>query len=255
MTGPSRDPPDRPARPPATRQSSERRYTEEELAVILNRAAERQEGAQSSTPRYSLADIQEIAAGAGIAPDHVASVAAALRADRMQRGGGFLGAPHRFRFEESIEGELSDDTIAELFDLARREIGAQGSVSDALGTVEWKAQDAFGATHVSVSRRGGRTTIAVLHPRTDAAVVTATAGVVGGFAASAGLAGLLLGVVGLDGPLVPLVAIAGGAGSAWAAMRGAWRRVARRADGRTESLGAALVAVARRGADEDRGGR
>ena len=64
-------------KPPA--QIGERRYTEEELALILNRAAERQEGVQSGAPRYTLAEIQEIAAGAGIAPEHVASVATTLR--------------------------------------------------------------------------------------------------------------------------------------------------------------------------------
>ena len=156
MSGPSRQPPDPPVRPPVARPAGAGRYTEEELALILNRAAERQEGAQSSAKRYSLADIQEIAAGAGIAPDHVASVAASLR-DERTRGGGFLGAPHRFQFEESIDAEISDEVIAELFDLVRRETGLQGSVTDALGTLEWKGQDAFGWTYVSVSRRAGRT--------------------------------------------------------------------------------------------------
>ena len=101
MSDPSGDISDRPARLPATAPGGERRYTEEELALILNRAAEIQEGAQSGTPRYTLADIQEIAAGAGIAPDHVASVAATLRDGRAPRAGGVLGAPHRFRFEET----------------------------------------------------------------------------------------------------------------------------------------------------------
>lgn len=90
---------------------SERRYTEEELALILNRAAERQEGIQPSVPRYTLAEIQEIAAGAGISPEHVTSVAATIRDARAQRRGGVLGAPQSFRFEETIEGEVADDVV------------------------------------------------------------------------------------------------------------------------------------------------
>src|SRR6476620_2608021 len=139
----------RPAPPAPTTPVGERRYTEEELALILNRAAERQEGMQASAPRYTLADIQEIAAGAGIAPDHVASVAATLGDARAPRGGGVLGAPHRCRFEDSIEGEVADEVIGELFDLVRRTLGQQGEVTEALGTVEWKAQDAFGHSYVT----------------------------------------------------------------------------------------------------------
>ncbi len=38
---------------PTSDPAGERRYTEEELALILNRAAERQKGVQASAPRYS----------------------------------------------------------------------------------------------------------------------------------------------------------------------------------------------------------
>ena len=58
-------------------------YTDEELALILNRAAEfHEEGARRSDARYTLAEIQEIAAGAGIAASDVAAVAARLRENR-----------------------------------------------------------------------------------------------------------------------------------------------------------------------------
>ena len=51
-----RRPTERTTRTPTTAPVAERRYTEEELALILNRAAERQEGVQASAARYSLAD-------------------------------------------------------------------------------------------------------------------------------------------------------------------------------------------------------
>jgi len=243
-------------KPPA--QISERRYTEEELALILNRAAERQEGVQSGAPRYTLAEIQEIAAGAGIAPEHVASVAVALRDARAPRGGGLLGAPDRFRFEETIDGEVADDVIGELLDVVRRTLGVQGEVSEALGTVEWKGSDASGTTFVSVARRGGRTTISALSTRSDAAGAAVTVSGLGAFAGSMGLsvalvtAGELLAPTALAAPVGVVAGVAIAATGAWATMRAMWRRYARRVVAQTESLGSALVAAARQAVEEGR---
>jgi hypothetical protein len=240
-------PTNRPTRVP----SAERRYTEEDLALILNRAAELQEGAPPSVPRYTLAEIQEIAAGAGIAPDHVASVAASLHGDRALRGDGLLGAPTRFRFEETIDGEVTDDVVGELLDLVRRDLGIQGSVAEALGTVDWKGADSMGTTDVSIARRGGRTIISVLTGRTDAAGATATFSGFGALGLSA-LGMSLVGVAGLVGPAVPLIGVLGGGSTAWLAMRAIWRRVARRATERTGALGTVLAAAARRAVEDGR---
>jgi hypothetical protein len=229
---------------------SERRYTEEELALILNRAAERQEGVSPSAPRYTLAEIQEIAAGAGIAPQHVTSVAATIRDARAQRRGGVLGAPQSFRFEDSIEGEVGDDVVGELLDIARRELGVQGTVSEALGSVEWKGRDAFGTSFVSITRRGGRTIVGVMSARTDAAAATATLGGLGVLAASIAAGAALVGIVGVAGPIAAAAGIAGGGGSAVMLARAAWRRIARRWVARTDALGSALVVAARRAVDE-----
>jgi len=235
-----------------TRPPLPRRYTEEELALILNRAAERQEGVQASVPRYTLADIQEIAAGAGIAPDHVASVAASLGDARAPRGGGVLGAPHRFRFEESIEGEIADDVIGELFDVVRRALGLQGEVTEALGTVEWKGQDAFGWSYVTVARRGGRTTISVLSTRTDAVATVATVGGVGAFFGSLALGSAAVSLVSAAAPVAAAAGIGVAMSGAWVATRAVWRRYARGVVGRTEALGSALVAAARSAVEDGR---
>jgi hypothetical protein len=248
--------PDQPATPARVASAGERRYTEEELALILNRAAERQEGAQHGMPRYTLADIQEIAAGAGIAPEHVSGVVATLR-DRRSSRGGVLGAPYRFRFEESVDGEVSDDVVAELLDAARRELGLQGEVTEALGSVEWSGQDPMGKTYVTVTRRGGRTTVSVMSARTDAVGLAWTLGGSGAILASIGVTMSLGQVVGgtLADPIVAAAGIAGGFGATWVAARALWRRFARRADDRTETLGAELVARAREALDEGRGSR
>src|SRR4026207_245156 len=95
---PSRPIPTRPEKGTSIVRAGESLYTDEELAVILNRAAELQDGgARASGGRFTLAEIQEIAAGAGIAASHVATVAASVREDRERNTRGFLGAPWRFR--------------------------------------------------------------------------------------------------------------------------------------------------------------
>ena len=230
----------------------ERRYTEEELALILNRAAERQEGMPASTPRYTLAEIQEIAAGAGISTEHVASVAATLRDARAQQGGGVLGAPERFRFEESIDGEVADDVVGELLDLARRDLGVQGTVSEAFGSVEWKGEDSLGATFVTITRRGGRTTIGTLSKHTDAAELTWTLGGFGAIAGSFVVTSALLQIFALAPPLATAAGIVAGGGGVWMSARALWRSVARRWAARTASVGSALAAAARRAVDDGR---
>ena len=227
-------------------------YTDEELALILNRAAEMQEGgARPSGARYTLAEIQEIAAGAGIAPSHVAAVAAGLRENREQSAG-LLGAPWRFRSEEAIDGEVSDDVVGELVDIARRELGIQGRINEALGTVEWTGRDNFGSTHVTVTRRGGRTTIGVLSARTDAAAVTGVLGVTGAVLGSLGLGFALAATAGLVAPLAAVAGVVGATSGSWLSTRVTWRRLARRYTDRTSELGAALVAAARRAVEEGR---
>lgn len=252
MPDPSGDTPDRPTRPPVTTPAGERRYTEEDLALILNRAAELQEGVQTGSPRYTLADIQEIAAGAGIAPTHVASVAATLGDARMHRRGGVFGAPDRSRFEETIDGEVSDDVVAELFDLARRELGLQGVVSEALGTLEWKAQSAMGWNFVTVARRAGRTTIGVMATRTDALAATVSVGGVGAIFGGIGIGAALVAGTSIAGPVALLTGLAVGTSGGWLGVRAVWRRLARRSAERTSVLSSTLAACARRAVDEGR---
>src|SRR5262245_6391208 len=248
---PSRQTPAHPDSSASGDRAVESLYSDEELALILNRAAELQDGrTRSGGGRYTLAEIQEIAAGAGIAPSHIAAVAAGLREDRARGANRFLGASWRFRFEETIEGEVSDDVVGELIDAARRELGLQGKVNEALGTVEWTGQDAFGSTHVAVARRGGRTTIRVFSARTDAAAVTGVLGATAAVLGSLGLGFALAATAGLVAPIAGAAGIVGGSGGSWLFMRATWRRYARRCAERTATLGAALVAAAKRAIEE-----
>jgi hypothetical protein len=182
----------------------------------------------------------------------VASVALSLREQPAPGKGGVLGAPSSFRFDDSIEGELSDDAVAELFELARRELGVQGEVVQALGAVEWKAQEGGGSTHVNVVRRGGRTSIGILATKLEAAGVAWT---IGGMAAIFGSMGSVMALGELTTVADPVALLWGvvlGTGGVGMAVRTVWRRFSHRSANRIDALGSLLLDSARRATEEGR---
>src|SRR5256885_15625563 len=102
------------------------RYSEQEMALILKRAAELQEGADGRGAERTLGEIQEIAAEVGIDAPFVAEAVAELQRPRTRVG--WLGAPTRFHDERSVAGSLSPSEIGELLDQARAELGLHGEV-------------------------------------------------------------------------------------------------------------------------------
>ncbi|NIN71902.1 MAG: hypothetical protein GTO46_08230 [Gemmatimonadetes bacterium] len=98
-----------------------RRYGEEEVGLILKRAAElqRQEPAGSGEGGgLTLAELEEIAAEAGIDPRHlqraaqeVDSLAVPLHGEGADR---LIGAPLVLKFERSLPGELPEDRFESL---------------------------------------------------------------------------------------------------------------------------------------------
>jgi hypothetical protein len=230
------------------------RFTEQQLVEILRRAAERQEGLTTEPDgRFSLSEIQQIASEVGIAPNHVAVAAAELATATPTTPGGALGAPTTFRFERWLDGEVPRSVIGELFDIARRDVGLQGQISEALDTIEWRARAGLGATIVSIATRGGRSKISVYITRTDAAAVLIGTTAVGGVL-SAGAIGAALATSAIAAGPIAIAAAAvvsvgwAGVGS-WAVMRGMWRRSARPWPERVQALGLELVTVAQRAID------
>lgn len=243
------------APPKSVTQQAGERYTEQQLVEILRRASERQEGvATESDGRFSLAEIQQIASEVGISPAHVAEAASELDTPEPVRRTGLLGAPTVFRFERWLDGEIPNDGIGEVFDIARRETELQGRVSEALDTVEWRAVGHMGTTTVSVTRRRGRTLISVSMARSETALVVATstsvAGALGAVAIGTSLAVAGAGVA--AALAVAVVSISWGGGGSLLAMRGIWRRIAGKWAPRAHALGMQLVAAAQRAIDAAR---
>src|SRR4051812_5379894 len=74
------------------------RYTDQQMALILNRAAELQ--AAGDERRYTLEEIQAIAQQVGIEPEQVAVAAAALPAPNGRPA--LFGAPSAYRLSRRI---------------------------------------------------------------------------------------------------------------------------------------------------------
>jgi hypothetical protein len=218
--------------------SSTPRYSEQQMALILKRAAELQEGADGRGSELSLSEIQEVAAEAGISPSYVAEAAAELL--RPGPRVGWLGAPTRFHEERIIAAVLSPTGTGELVAYARRELGLHGQVTQVLDTVEWSAQSPFGWTFITLAPRGGGTRIAVTAARGDQALLVGLAGL--GIGVLTALGGAVVALSVADSPLVASLIIAGaGVAGAVASTRLLWRSTAARWARRTRDIVDALA--------------
>lgn len=223
--------------------SSPPRYSEQETALILKRAAELQEGADGRGSELSLREIQAAAAEAGISPGYVAEAAAELL--RPGPRVGWLGAPTRFHEERVVPAMLTPGAAGELVDCARHELGMHGQVTQVLDTVEWRAQSPLGWTFVTFAPRDGGTRIAVTAARTDQAVLVGMAGFGVGILSAIGGAAVAISLA--DGPLAASFVIAGaGVVGTVASARLMWRSAAARWARRTRAIAEALAERAAR---------
>lgn len=174
---------------------AERTYHEHEIAALLERASERQALAARRTqrPGLTLAELEQIAAEAGIDPAHLHAAAAELDDPGRPLVGRRSGttATHIYT-ERWVPGELTseawEDVVAELrhrFDSAL--VGSLGmgdyglSTTEQVGrTVEWKHTSLSGIeTRVLVQPREGQLRIR-LNQRVGVASTAVEAGLYGG---------------------------------------------------------------------------
>ncbi len=113
----------------------ERRYDEEEMALILERAlTSDQELAPAAAPEgMTLADIQDIAAEVGIPPERISRAAQAVSAESRSVApvapATLLGAPRSVSRTVQIERALTDDEWMRLVAELRQTFAASGSES------------------------------------------------------------------------------------------------------------------------------
>ncbi len=184
-------------------QSTERRrrYGEEEVGLILKRAAElqRQEPAAGGEGGgLSLAELEEIAAEAGIDPrylrraaDEVDAHAIPLRGDGLDH---LLGAPLTLKFDRILTGELSEDGLEALIPEIQDAAEGYGHPSLVGHTLTWQSTspNSERTLQVTVSSGAGRIRIRI-EERSSQLAAQLFGGLMGGMGGGVGL-GVGLGV-------------------------------------------------------------
>ncbi|MHB1193435.1 MAG: thioredoxin domain-containing protein [Longimicrobiales bacterium] len=113
---------------------SERRFTDEEVAIILRDATETAGGARRERDAgdLTLRQLEEIAGEVGLDPVQVRSAAGRLVLHRSGQRLPFLGTPVAPAFERVIPGALPPGDLAEVVTTIRRVLGRRGIASSEL---------------------------------------------------------------------------------------------------------------------------
>ncbi|MEO8192821.1 MAG: hypothetical protein ABI681_03145 [Gemmatimonadales bacterium] len=150
----------------------DRKFNDEEVALIIKRAAELQQTEQVEQEpgnSLSLSEVEQIATEAGIDPRLIRRAAQGLdRPSETVRPSPWVGAPTRLVFERVVDGEIPIDDYEPLVNEMRRTFGDNGVPSVLGRTLAWTSTSTGGRRQsrgrqidVSVVSRGGVTTIRV----------------------------------------------------------------------------------------------
>jgi hypothetical protein len=225
---------------------SDRRFTDEEFALILRAATEIQAQRGASGPPAStgtgtsLEEIQAIAQEVGIDPEVVAEAASRLVAGGEGKEG-FLTT--HYLLSDTVPGKLSDDGRVAVLQ-AIREASAIHGDGDVSGVgVEWSSpKNDTTQFRVSVYDVQGRQEVRVSVDRKGTAILTHLPPTVLGFVAGMGAAEALAPGSGW----ITAGIVAGGVGGGLALGRTIWRVTARRTRERAERILASVGSVLRR---------
>jgi hypothetical protein len=194
-----------------------RRYSEEEVGLILRRATEMQR-AEPTAPDpagLTLAELEEIAAEAGIDPGMLRQAASELNVQQPATlGSRIAGAPVAVAIERVIAGEMPVERLEELVPTIVASTPGRGTASAVGRSLTWSSQEGSNLTEqqVLVSSQGGQTLIRVEQSYSGLAAGW-FGGIIGGVGGGVGfgVGGALSATLGLGAGLVafPLTAIAG----------------------------------------------
>lgn len=206
-----------------------RRFSEEEVALIVKRAAELQHTEQSEREpgnAMTLSEIEQIAKEAGIDPRLIRRAAQGIdRPAETNRPSPWVGAPTRLVFERVVDGEISSEHHESLVNEMRRTFGDNGIPSVLGRTLAWTTTPVAGrastrarSVDVSVIARAGVTTIRVEEELRNVAVPVFAGLVAGG---GGGSTGITLGIA------MTVFESAAIAGALWVVVAGGFYALAR----------------------------
>ena len=157
--------------PPDRGAADARRYTDQEVALVIKRAAEWQvketERTESSATGLSLTELEQVAREAGLDPALVRRAAVDLDTrNSTSPHSHFLGAPSIISIERTIRGEISSDEYEPIVEELRRAFNDNGFPSTLGRSLAWTSMQSSRGRHqggrsvnVTVSPRGGNTVI------------------------------------------------------------------------------------------------
>jgi hypothetical protein len=226
-----------------------RRYTDNEVALVLRRAAEIEESTGAAGGGgLSLDDLKDIGREVGISPEAIAKAVASLERKGVASAGGLIsGSSLVRRAVYSVDGELSPEGIARLIRLVDERSDGAGEVTEALGSVRWTSRDRFRGTQVSITPEKGETTIQVVEkamPRVRRIVhlvPAAWGGMIAGTVLSGMAANPVVGTSAAGVLLALLLGVGGGAGVG----RAVWSWLSGQSRDRVERLATDLSQEAR----------
>jgi hypothetical protein len=142
---------------------SGRRYSDEDFALILERASklqDRAEGAATELPGrpgrgpsadgLSLQAVRDIAEEVGVEARYIDQAAESLLLDPPGRRSGLLGGPLTHHVGDTYARALTQSQRAELVDVIRQTLRHPGEVRDVMGSIEWRSVGQLGRTKVTI---------------------------------------------------------------------------------------------------------
>ncbi len=210
-----------------TIEPSDRKYSDQQVALIIRRAAElkEQSGGLSAGDGLSLESVREIAAEIGVESRFVDRAAALLVDQPPVQANSLLGGPLRVQLQDTYDRKLSEQELRDLLGIVRQVLHRQGEVQEALGSLEWK-YESLDAIGVTVAPRSEGTAVQVVVDRTGAAATAFTLPIVAGTA----VGGIIIASIepGLGGIIGILLAGSAGGFAVGRTIWSAWTRVFRR---------------------------
>jgi tRNA A-37 threonylcarbamoyl transferase component Bud32 len=230
-----------------------RRYNEEEVRALVQRAAELEVRQPTTVDgAMTIGGIERVAEAAGIPRALVRQAAVSAEArpapapSRVATT--LIGGPTFIDIERVVEGEVPDTEYATLVDEVRSRIGQAGIVSSLGRSVTWIASEGSAQTRrplqVTVSVRAGRTRIHIRDSLTDL-----RAGLFGGVLAGVGAGGLgpliAVAVEGLKAPAVLFALVPAWVLTVFSSTRSLYHYRTRARQRQLEDLADRLAALAR----------
>lgn len=242
---------------PSPSAPDDRRFTDQEVALVLQRAAEIEERRATAFPAKGLrlAELRDIAREVGLSPDVIDEAVGTLHVGSRPSAGTLLGAPLSTKVMRGVPGRLDQEAMQALVRLVEDRVEATGTVTEALGTVRWtsvgRGHKFDRTTQVSFVSKPDETQIQVVqrYPSGLRAVLQLVPGLWGagiGFGVAAGAGGIST-ATGV-GIVAAVAAVGTGLG------RAIWTGLARRNAREVERVADELVAAARAAGSPSQGG-